>query len=533
MSLGSSKGVLRLKQSITPRQSALIAQGIALQNQRRFVDAERLYQSVLRENPNHPDALNLMGLLAVEANQYKVALSYVEKAVKLEPQIAMYRNNLGNTLIISTRYQDALVHLRKAVAIDPTYAEAWSNLGKASRLNGDTEQAAKYFKRALTITPGFLNAQTGLAEIASETGQFEEAQAKFKHILILDPHNLDALCGLAMVKKYASDDPLIKTYEARLAAANLRDDQRAPLHHAFAKICNDVGRYDDAVAHFARGKFYKKLSFDAELHMANYAALKQLFTPEFFAERKGHGLPDERPVFVIGMPRSGTTLTEQILASHGSVVGLGELPDMRLITQELGFGKPDPRTFTSNVAKLSAKATAKLAQRYLKSYARVYASTLRVIDKSPHNYELLGLIALMFPRAHIIHCTREPIDNCVAIYMQNFSESHSYNKDFETLGDYYRAYQGLMNHWKQVLPLQIHETVYEYTVAELEHQARAMINFLGLDWDENCLNYHQLDRQVRTPSRWQVRQPIYSTSVERWRRYEKHLGPLKAALKLS
>lgn len=522
-----------MKPPITARQSVLIEEGIALQNQRRFVDAERLYQSVLHENPEHPDALNLMGILAVEANQTKIALSYLEKAVKLEPKIAMYRNNLGNTLIISTRYKDALLHLRRAVAIDPNYTEAWSNLGKASRLNGDIAEAAKFFKKALAISPGFLNAQTGLAEIASETGQFEQAQAKFEHILILNPQNLDALCGLAMVKKYASDDPLIKTYEQWLRSTTLRDDQRAPLHHAFAKICNDIGRYDDAIVHFARGKFYKKLSFNSQLHAASYAALRQLFTSGFFAERKSHGLSDERPVFVVGMPRSGTTLTEQILASHATVSGLGELPDMRLITQQLGFGSPDPRTFTSNVAKLSAKDIAKLAQRYLKSYERVPASALRIIDKSPHNYELLGLIALMFPHAHIIHCSRDPIDNCVAVYMQNFSESHSYNKDFDTLGHYYRAYQGLMDHWKQTLPLPIHETVYEHTVANLEQTARAMVKFLGLAWDENCLNYHQLERQVRTPSRWQVRQPIYSTSVERWRRYEKHLGPLKAALKLS
>lgn len=522
-----------MKPLITARQSALIEQGIALQTQRRFVEAERLYQSVLRENPDHPDALNLMGILAIEANQTKIALSYLEKAVKLEPKIAMYRNNLGNTLIISTRYKDALLQLRRAVAIDPNYTEAWSNLGKASRLNGDIAEAAKYFKKALTISPGFINAQAGLAEIASEMGQFEQAQAKFEHILILDPQNLDALCGLALVKKYESHDPLIKTYEEWLRSTALRDDQRAPLHHAFAKICNDIGRYDDAIAHFERGKFYKKLVFNDELHAANYAALKQLFTPEFFARRQSYGLSDERPIFVVGMPRSGTTLTEQILASHATVVGLGELPGMRLITQELGFGSPDPRTFISNMAKLSAKDATKLAQRYLKSYGHVPASALRVVDKSPHNYELLGLIALMFPRAHIIHCSRDPIDNCVAIYMQNFSESHSYNKDFKSLGHYYRTYQGLMDHWKKVLPLPIHETVYERTVANLEETARAMVDFLGLGWDENCLYYHQLERQVRTPSRWQVRQPIYSTSVERWRRYEKHLEPLKAALKLS
>ena len=241
-------------------------------------------------------------------------------------------------------------------------------------------------------------------------------------------------------------------------------------------------------------------------------------------------MSDARPVFVVGMPRSGTTLTEQILASHHAIAGLGELPDMRMIARKLDYGSPNPESFTSKVAALGKREVAELAQEYLKAYARAPEGAARMVDKSPHNFEMLGLIALLFPGAHIIHCRRAPMDNCVAVYLQNFNESHGYNGDLATLGVYYREYLGLMQHWREALHFQMLEADYEATVASLEPSARALVAHVGLDWDENCLRFHESERQVRTPSRWQVRQPIYGSSVDRWKRYEKYLGPLKAAL---
>ena len=336
-----------------------------------------------------------------------------------------------------------------------------------------------------------------------------------------------------MARKFEPGDPLVSAFENLLRDPHLRIDQRTPLHHSFGKVCNDIGRYDDAIMHFTRGKELKKLKFHMELHRATYAAGKLLFTPEFFASRKSFGLKDERPIFIVGMPRSGTTLTEQILSSHRSIAGLGELPNLRKIVAKLGYGSPDAKTFISNVAALSKKDVTELAKQYCKTYARAPQGALRMVDKSPHNYELLGLIALMFPNAHVIHCRRAPMDNCVAIYMQNFNEAHSYNGDLATLGAYYREYQELMNHWSEVLTIKIMDNKYEDMIADLEPVARSLVEYTGLDWDENCLRFHEFERQVRTPSRWQVRQPIYNSSVDRWKRYEKYLGPLKKALGVS
>lgn len=366
---------------VTARQTALIAKGIELHNAGRFIEAERAYQTVLRENPEHPDALNLMGVLAVEANQYRIAVDYMGKAVNLAPGKAIYRNNLGNALIISSRAEEAVPHLERAVKIDPAYAEAWANLGKAWRQIGDIEKAGKYLGKALGASPGFLRAQIGLAEIQSQMGQFEEAKAAFSRILMLDPRNVEALCGLAGAHKFTPGEPLIESFEKILADPTLRDDERAPLHHAYGKICNDVRRYDDAFMHFTRGKQLKKLKFHMELHRATYTAARQLFTPAFFSARTHFGLTDERPVFIVGMPRSGTTLTEQILSSHHAVAGLGELPHLRKIVGGLAFGSPDPKAFTQKVAALSAAEVADLAKAYCQAYERAPQGALRMVDK--------------------------------------------------------------------------------------------------------------------------------------------------------
>ena len=361
-------------------------------------------------------------------------------------------------------------------------------------------------------------------------GRFDQAKAVFSRILLLDSRNVEALCGIAGTYKAKPDDPLIESLEKLLRDPTLRDDERATLHHAYGKICNDIGRFDDAFAHYTRGKQLKKLKFHMELHHATYAASMKIFTRAFFAERTDFGVQDKRPVFIVGMPRSGTTLTEQILASHPAIAGLGELPYLRKIASGLSFGSADPLDFTRKVAGLSAADVVGLANAYCDACARTSKQAMRMVDKSPHNYELLGLIGLMFPHAKIIHCRRSALDNCVAVYMQNFNESHSYNGDLATLGAYYREYQGLMSHWQSVFPLKILDVDYENTVTDLEAEARKLIRHLDVDWDDSCLRYYEQDRQVTTPSRWQVRQPIYDSSVGRWKNYEKFLEPLKAAL---
>lgn len=231
------------------------------------------------------------------------------------------------------------------------------------------------------------------------------------------------------------------------------------------------------------------------------------------------------------MPRSGTTLVEQIIASHPQVYGAGELPDIRRTGQQkLRFGSSDPERYCNTVSGLKAADIAGHAEDYLSALRRCSKSANLVSDKNPHNYEQLAFIALMFPNAHVVHCVRDPMDTCTSCFMHNFEISHGYNADLLTLGQYYREYYDLMAHWRSVLPLKMIDVRYEDLIADQEGTTRNLIQFLDLEWDAACLAFFETDRQVKTPSRWQVRQPIYGSSVKSWKRYEQHLDPLKRGL---
>jgi hypothetical protein len=258
--------------------------------------------------------------------------------------------------------------------------------------------------------------------------------------------------------------------------------------------------------------------------------MRSIFTQEFFAEREGYGDPSQKPVFIVGMPRSGTTLAEQIIASHGHVAAAGEIGIPRGIAMSLGYGAPDEKGFARRVRALTQHEARTLAREGLAILNRFSTSATRITDKLPHNFQFLGLAALLFPKAKIIHCRRNPLDTCVSCFLTPLREEHSYAQDLTTLGAYYREYAALMDHWRHVLPMPILEVEYEALVTDLEAQSRRLIDFIGLEWDRACLDFQTSGRAVHTLSRSQVRRPVYTTSIGRWRRYEKHLGPLLAAL---
>ena len=538
--------------------------GNALRELGRLREALEAYRLAARLAPDRADILNNLGGCLKELNIHAEALACYDKLLALAPRSAEIHANRGVVLHALGRFEEALASQDRALAIDQQFAEAWckraaaltalsrygdalESASKAIALEpgnaaayatrgaalvemGRGGEAAESFEQSLALKPDIVEARLGLARLASEQGRFSEAEALFEAVRRDEPGNVGSLHGLSGVRKYASGDPLFQAFADRLREGGLSADERELLHHGYAKICNDAGRLDDAMAHFALSKQCCASRFDLDRHRAAFAGIKQLFTASLFAERQGFGSADERPVFVVGMPRSGTTLTEQILSAHGRVQGLGELQDMAQISKLLGGGLGEISQFTAALSKLDAAGSRDLAARYCEAYRGAEAGMLRLVDKRPHNYELLGLIALLFPNARIIHCRRNAMDTCLSMYMQNFNVSHGYNRDLATLGHYYRAYEDLMVHWAEVLPLPIFDCTYEATVNDLETSARGLIDFIGLDWDPACLDYHRQGSQVRTPSQWQVRQPVYRSSVEAWRRYESHLRPLKNVL---
>ena len=496
-------------------------------------EALACYDRLIALNPDHAEAHSNRGLVLQNLGRFEEALASADRAISLNPAFVEAWRERGAALIALGLLDEALAALDKALALDPRHAEAHATRGMALMEMGRAEDATRSFEASLALKPGYIDARLGLAKLAAEEGRFGDAEALFASVREDEPGNVGSLHGLSGVRKYKDGDPLFAAIAERLREPTLTPEQREQLHHGHAKISNDAGRYDEAMAHFALSKACRSSHFDLARHRAGFAAMRQLFTPAFFAARRGFGLDDARPVFVVGMPRSGTTLTEQIISAHPAVRGFGELQDLPQLSKTLAGGPKNPEGFVAAVAALDATQAATLAARYGAAWGDSDPALLRLVDKRPHNYELLGLIALMFPRAHIIHCRRNAMDNCLSMYMQDFNVHHGYNRDLATLGQYYRTYEELMAHWRAVLPLPIHDCVYEETVDDLETSARGLIAFLGIDWDPACLDYHRQERQVRTPSQWQVRQPVYRSSVEAWRRYEAHLGPLKAALGMS
>lgn len=496
----------------------------------RAEEALGCYERLLALNPRHADAWVQKAALLLDLRRLKEAATSLDRALEIDPGEAEAWNTAGNLRMEVQQPEEALDCYDRAIALKPGHAEAHRNRGAALMELGRPAEAAASFAAALALKPGYGDARAGLARLALEEGRFAEAEERFAGVLRDEPGHPESLAGIAGVRRYAEGDPLFDRLKQRLAEGGLSGERQALLHHALGKIANDAGLHDEAMLAFARSKAVSQSRFDLAQHRASYAAMRELFTAEFFAARQDFGLADERPVFVVGMPRSGTTLTEQILASHARAEGLGELPDMARLARSLGGGPSQPARFADAVRAMTAADSRRLAERYCEAWRAAPPDALRLIDKRPHNYELLGLIALLFPRARIIHCRRDAVDTCLSMYMQHFSAGHGYNRELGVLGQYYRDYEALMAHWAGVLPLDLQDCVYEETVADVETAARALVSFLGLEWDPNCLDYHAQERTVRTPSLWQVRQPVYKSSVARWRRYEAHLGPLLEAL---
>lgn len=508
----------------------IVTLGNCLRSLKRTQEAVSTYERAIARQPASAEAYHELGRARLEREQYKEAALCFNKAISLQPRFSKPYHFRGLLLAKLQRLDEALASIDMAISLRAGHAETHSARGDVLRKLSRLDEARASYDEALRLKPDNAPAWFGRARIDSDMGRFAEALENYKTAHRLDPAAVLTLCGMAEAKRFDADDPLFADFETRLARNDFTADDGARLHHAYAKMCNDAGRYDDAFHHFSVGKSLLPSSFDMERHSAGYAMMKALFTGPFFAARRNWGLPDERPVFVVGMPRSGTTLTEQILASHPRAEGLGELRHLPALVAERCGPLDDAARFGEAVASLTPVDVEGMAERYRGAYGQADAQSIRLVDKQPHNYEWLGLIALMFPKARIVHCRRNALDNCVSMYMQNFTESHGYNRDLATLGRYYRAYEGLMDHWAGVVPLPIHEFVYENAIADFEPSVRALVDFLGLEWDAGCLDYHRQERRVSTPSRWQVRQPLYDRSVGRWRHHERHLGPLRAAL---
>jgi tetratricopeptide (TPR) repeat protein len=509
----------------------LLEEGIAHHREGRKEDAEACYRRVLGIAPNQPDALNLLGVLAAEAGAGRLAVDLMRRALMTRPKDPNILNNLGHALAENHQYQEARDYLERAVALKPDFDEAKYNLGRVLRHIGEPDLALQLWKEVWEADERVHAALVGITNIYGDQGRFDEAEKTAREVIARLPHRPAGYLALAHVHKFREDDGTLDEIETQLKDDTIAEQDKTALHYAAGKICDDLKLYSRGFAHFDKANHMAYKTYDHKPAEDYRRQKKTVFSKRFFRERAGWGYQTGIPVFIVGMPRSGTTLTEQILSAHPDVFGAGEVETMDRLANFSQEISPTRDEFPMSAPKLTRYGADLVGRRYLTALrSRVDRTTKRITNKMPHNFELLGLIALTLPNAKIIHCRRNPLDTCLSCWTKNFNDAHGYNRSLDDLGRYYRGYADLMDHWREVLPIPILDIDYEDYTKDLEGTARRIVDFVDLEWDPACLEYHKVDRAVRTASQWQVRQPIYTSSVERWRDYMPHLQPLIDAL---
>lgn len=520
------------RRAASPAQlQKLLETGIAHHREGRKEEAERSYRQVLEIAPNQPDALNLLGVLAAEEGLYELAIELMHGAVMTRPKDPNFRNNLGHALTQVRQFEAARDNLERALALKPDFDEAKTNLARVLRFLGEPERALKLWQDVWQGDDRVYAALVGITNIYGDEGRFDEAEATAREVIERLPHRPAGYIALAHVHKFRDDDGSLAEIESQLQDESIPEADKTALHYAAGKICDDLKDFDRAFEHFDKANREAHKAYDLKPVETVRRQKKTIFSNRFFRDRKDWGHPSELPVFIVGMPRSGTTLTEQILSAHPDVFAAGELETMDRVVRLAEEVSPGKENFPTSILKLTKTGAELVGRRYVADLQRRMDRTAkRVTDKMPHNFELLGMIAIALPAAKIIHVRRAPLDTCLSCWTKNFNDSHGYNRSLDDLGRYYRGYVDMMDHWRSVLPLEILEVDYEDYMTDLEGAARRIVSFVGLDWDPRCLEFYKVDRSVRTASQWQVRQPIYTSSVERWRNYVAHLQPLIEAL---
>jgi Flp pilus assembly protein TadD len=474
---------------LKPHDAAVLnSLGAALGKLARFQEAEDHFRKAIGRQPNYPEAHGNLGAVYLARGQFLQAETSLRRALKSKPTDLVHRCSLGLTLLNLGRLQDAKAHFEKVLKVAPRHGEALVGMGLVARTEGRFDEAGAMFNRALQINPGMPVAWAALAGIRKMT---------------------------------SSDGAWLERAE-EIAAGGITPLEEATLRFAMGKYCDDVGKFEQAFKNYKRAN--ELLKTFADKYQADVATrftddLIRVYTRESLADAASGASTSMKPVFVVGMMRSGTSLVEQIIASHPAATGAGELAFWNevvrkhntLIRQEL-LGEPLRK---------------ELAEDYLRTLARHSADALRVIDKAPINSDFLGVIHSVFPNARIIYMRRDPIDTCLSCYFQQFISALNFTMDLSDLAHYYREHQRLMAHWRAVLPPgAILDVPYAELVADQEGWTRRILNFIGLEWDQRCLDFHRTERPVVTASYWQVRQKIYGDSVQRWRNYRKFIGPL-------
>ena len=532
----ADEAVAWFRQAVALRPDFAAAQanlGLLLVALRRHAEAEAPLRMALSFMPRDAALRNALGVAQEALQRFAEAEQSYRAALEAQPGLAEVHANLGNCLRRMERVFEAEAHLARAIELKPGFAVAHFNLGILLQDREEHDRAIAEYRQALAVRPDYVEALNNLGSCLRTQGFVDEARAAFERILELRPLQIEAHCNLAQFKTYKPGDPHIEQMlSQRHRLPSLPEDGQIRYWFTLGKMLEDAGRHEESFDAYAEGNRAKHdvTPWDEPAHLDLQRRIISTFNREKLA---GHAVPaaaeGPTPIFIVGMPRSGTSLLEQVLATLPNIHGAGEITWLpETLHVENGDPGADGGAFPHTLAEYSTDEYLQLGRRYIERIRELAPTATHVVDKLPDNFQHLGLIHLMFPNARIVHSMRDPMDSCFSCYSRLFIANNlGYTYDLGAVARYWVSYHELMRHWHEALPAgRVLDVSYESMVGDFENQARRLVDYLGLPWDDRCLGFHQNRRIVKTASVAQVRKPIYRTSVARWKPYEAHLGPL-------
>jgi tetratricopeptide (TPR) repeat protein len=501
---------------------ALHARGHEFLAKGKYLEALECYETLAELDVRDAQAWNGLATALAKLGRYGEAERHFRRVIGMRPSFAEAHYNLAGVLQTTGRFAESEMPLRRALKLKPSYVDARVSLGMSFTALGRLQEAKDCYEKVLRLAPRNVTALVGTGQIEALKGSFAAAEAQYRAALEIEPSASYAWAALAWLRKMTPADRAWGKRAEEIADGGLTPIDEGGLRFAMGKYYDDVGDFARAFHNYQRANQLHKMRaepYNREARARFVDDLMRVYTPETLARARTSGSDSARPVFVIGMPRSGTSLVEQIIASHPAAAGAGELNFWTVV----GRNYEGPM----RQALLSEPIRKKLAADYLRVLAGHSSEAIRIVDKAPFNADYLGVIHSVYPNARMIYMDRNPIDSCLSCYFQQFAPVLNYTMDLSDLAHYYREHKRLIEHWRRVLPPETLLVVpYAQLTEDQEKWTRRILEFLGLPWDARCMDFHKTERAVTTASTWQVRQKIYKSSVERWRNYKKFIGPL-------
>ncbi|TNE59068.1 MAG: sulfotransferase family protein [Alphaproteobacteria bacterium] len=491
-------------------------------------EARKILRTVLQADPDNVDALRLMGSVAIAEGKFNDAEALLRRVVELTPDFALALANLGHALQEQSKYGEAEEVFRRAHELEPTNPSWLANLGGVFVGSGREEGALEFYRQALELNPKHAGALMSIGHVLKTIGKQDEAIEAYRKGAEERPDLGEIYWSLANLKTFRFTDDEMVRMQDQVESGRLNEESEINFLFALGKAYEDREDYEKAFNYYQAGNAKKRMIVHHDPSEFQYAIdrITEIFTPEFFAEREGWGFKDPAPILILGLPRSGSTLVEQILSSHSQVDGTMELPDLLRLASSTGRNRSDGVRYPDALLDLDRDYIEDLGRDYIENTAKHRGAAPFFTDKMPNNFPHIGFLHLILPNAKVIDARRHPLDSCLGTWKQLFAKGQPFSYDFFDLAEYYKQYMRIMAHWDAVLPGKVLHVQYEDNVENLEPQARAMLEHCGLPWDDSVLRFYESERSVKTASSEQVRQPIYTKAKYFWKNYEPWLGDL-------